>query len=222
MIEQNFTIMAAHSLYGGESLVAEARVKYKEDFPGRSARRMTHLGMMATLCVRELSVNRATPIIYASAFAESESLEKFIDSFPGASPALFQTSIHPSAVEQALIPQNNAIDRFYPITSDQNLAGKALENCLILAEDEIIVIGGEERGTWLCEFELASDSSFAFGLRLKRGLGEGIGHLKLQDRSHATASSEVGLKDLLTAIQDRNSLILPSYALQADMCLDWS
>jgi len=223
MIEDCYSITAVHCLKGGDGLVADARGQYKADFPGRSARRMTHLGMMVSLCLRELGVSRNVPVVYASAFAESESLEKFIDSFPAASPALFQTSIHPSAVEQALIPTQTAVDRFYPVSSDVNLAGKALENCIVLSEDEAILVGGEERGTWLCEHGMASERSFAFGLRLARGEATGaLGRLQLRVDGAAARCPSVDLPTFARALIRRESICLPSDGLGASLQVEWS
>ena len=78
MNDTTLIIEAVEFIEGGDDLAADARKKYKTEFPGRSARRMTHLGMMVGLCLQRLGLARGTPIIYASAFAESESLEKFI------------------------------------------------------------------------------------------------------------------------------------------------
>lgn len=216
-----YSITAVHVVDDADWLVADARARYKAEFPGRTARRMTHLGMMATLCLRKLTVQRTTPVVYGSAYAESESLEKFIDSFPEASPALFQTSIHPSAVEQGLIPGRQAVDRFYPVTGDFNLAGKALENCIVLADSQVILIGGEERGTWLREHGLANESSFAFGLSLERGFKPGLGRLTV-DPSQAPDSVEaVDLESLFSAIANRMPLELPSFGLGATLRVEW-
>jgi len=225
MIETCLGIEAVTVVEGGEDLVAEARAKYKSVFfPGRSARRMTHLGMLVSLCLRKMVIGAEVPVFYASGFGESESLEKFIDSFPTASPALFQTSIHPSAVEQALIPQKQALQRFYPITGDTNLAGQALENCFLLGGTESALLGGEERGTWLSEHELASNSSFAFGLQLSRG-GEGAHGCISIDRSGSPpriVGTEGSLPEFFRAIQRREAIRVPSFALDAWIRVDWA
>lgn len=223
MIETSFTIEAVHCVQS-DGLVADARARYKAEFPGRSARRMTHLGMMVTLCLREMQIEQTTPVIYTSAFAETESLEKFIDSFPQASPALFQCSIHPSAVEQALIPQQCALDRFYPILSDENLPGKGLENCFLLGEDSVVLVGGEECGTWLGEAGRASATSFAFALQLKRSV-EGDGGLGRVTIEHARLDESVEAMDLAAfavALERRESIRVPSFALGAWIRVDWS
>lgn len=220
MIEESFSIQAIVHLDGADDLAADARARYKDRYPGRSARRMTHLGMMMGICIDKMDVQQRVPVIYASAFGESESLEKFIDSFPQASPALFQSSIHPSAVEQALIPDKRAIDRFYPITSSTNLLGQALEKCFILGEDDMVVVGGEERGTWLTEFQLASGESFAFGIRLCRG-DEGIGRISLDRSEPPSLDESLPFAQSVQSLGERKSIRVPSFALDAWMRIDW-
>lgn len=220
MIEEIFSIAAVYYLDGAEDRAAEARLRYKEFYPGRSARRMTHLGMMVGVCVQELGASREIPVVYASAFGESESLEKFIDSFPQASPALFQSSIHPSAVEQALIPEKQAVERFYPITSHRNLLGKALENCFLLGDEEVVLLGGEERGDWLVPFGLASGASFAFGLRLERE-GKGVGTISLETGVDISGASEHPFPEVARSIGERRSIRVPSFALGGWIRIEW-
>lgn len=220
MTEEMFAIKAVHYLDGAEDRAAAARSRYKETYPGRSARRMTHLGMMIGVCLQKLGASRGIPLVYASAFGESESLEKFIDSFPQSSPALFQSSIHPSAVEQALIPSKQAVDRFYPITSDRNLLGKALENCFLLGDDEVILLGGEERGDWLVPFALASGESFSFGMRLERD-GEGVGTVSIERGGDLSGVEGCSFSEAARSIGERRSVRVPSTVLDGWIRIDW-
>ncbi len=220
MIKEEYIIQSVEYIDGGDDSVVEARAKYKGEFPGRSARRMTHLGMMIGLCLQKMDIRTDVPLIYASTYAESASFEKFIDSFPQASPALFQSSIHPSAVEQALIPGKQSIDRFYPITSNTNLAGRALENCFLLGEDTVILAGGEERGTWLCEHGMASDESFAYALELKRK-GDGVGKITLDRSEPLDSEKSVSCPSFAKMISDRRSVRVPSIVLGVWIQIDW-
>ncbi len=220
MIEDRLVIEAVETLEGGSDFAADARIRHKSEFPGRSARRMTHLGMLITLCLQKMNADKDIPIIYASAFGESESLEKFIDSFPEASPALFQSSIHPSAVEQGLISKKQAVNRFYPITSDLNLFGQAIENCFLLGEQDVILLGGDEKGNWLCPYRLASAVSFAFGMRLTRE-GDGIGSLKIDRTQRPDRDECIGLQQASDSIRNRNNLSIPSFALDGWIRLEW-
>lgn len=222
MVEQRLTILAAKAIDGGDDMVADARKRYRDAFPGRGARRMTHLGILVDLCAREMEPQEATPVVYASAFAESCSLEEFIDSFPMASPLLFQTSIHPSAVEQSFISRQRPVSRFYPVTSSTNLAGKALEEALLHDAAETIVLGGEERGTWLRPFGLASDASFAFAMKLGRdGGAEEIGTLRFEADVSAVKAPGVELPELWKCVAERAPLSVPMYGLGGWLRMEW-
>lgn len=221
MTNASLVIREAHCVSGGDDSTQEARARRKSEFPGRSARRMTHLGMLIGHCIQRLDIRESTPVVYASAYAESSSLENFIDSFPQASPMLFQTSIHPSAVEQALITHRQPIRQFYPITSECNLAGQALENAIMLGNEEVAVVAGEERGSWLCPFGLASEESFALGLSIAKS-GEGIGEIRFEEANDLSADSSIDLPSLYESINERRNLQVPSFALGEWIRLDWT
>lgn len=221
MTRKTWHIKSAHFQTGGEDRVTDARVRYKEQFPGRKARRMTHLGILVDLCLRNIEITDTTALIYASAFAESSSLEDFIDSFPHASPMGFQTSIHPSAVEQSLIMRGRPAQRFYPVTSSQNLAGQALENALLLGDERVVLVGGEERGGWLVPHELASDRSFAFALELESTAEGSIGAVSLREGEMLGSVPNVELPALFESISKKQALEVVSYALGSWIRIDW-
>lgn len=221
MLNTRYIIESALAVDGGDDLAAEARKRHKETYPGRTARRMTHLGILTGLCINQLDIRQTTPVIYASGYAESESLEAFIDSFPDASPLHFQRSIHPSAVEQSFIANKQAINTFYPITSDFNLAGQALENALIHDAEQVAVVGGEERGTWLCQHDLASNQSFACSLLIKQN-GPGIGILELEDDLPNGTEADVDLNQLFLSIKNRTSIRIPSFLIGRWIRITWA
>ena len=70
--------------------LAGTRERLKDRFPRGSTRRMTQLGLLVGAALDELSLQAGDTIVYASAFAESRALESYLDSFPSASPTLFQ------------------------------------------------------------------------------------------------------------------------------------
>lgn len=221
MNRKTWHIKKAYFEEGGEDRVSDARLRYKEQFPGRKSRRMTHLGMLVDLCLRDIEISDTTTLVYASAFAESSSLEDFIDSFPHASPMGFQTSIHPSAVEQSLIMRSKPVRRFYPVTSSANLAGQSLESVLLLGEERVVLAGGEERGGWLVPYGLASDRSFAFALELEASEVGSIGSVSLCDEVFSDKALGVELPALFESISQKHSLRLPSFALGTWIQVDW-
>ena len=146
--------------------LAATRERLKDRFPRGSTRRMTQLGLLIGASLDSLSPGADDTVVYASAFAESRALESYLESFPAASPTLFQTSIHPSAVQQALINRQHPIGEFFPLTGRTHLVAHALQTAMLSPAARVLLCGGEERGTWLLERGIASDRSFAFGVAL--------------------------------------------------------
>ena len=108
-------------------------------------------------------------LVYASGYAESCALEGFLDSFPTPSPTLFQTSIHPSGVQQLLIGRQRSVREFLPLSGGPLLGFHALRTAFLSRSARVLLCGGEERGTWLLEHGLASDRTFAFAALAHEG-----------------------------------------------------
>jgi hypothetical protein len=142
------------------------RDRLKGNFPLGATRRMTTLGLMVGSALAPLAPGEDDALVYASGYAESCALEGFLDSFPAPSPTLFQTSIHPSAVQQFMIGRQSAVREFLPLSGSTLLAFHAVRACLLSQSPRVILCGGEEKGTWLLEHGLASDRTFAFAASL--------------------------------------------------------
>lgn len=145
---------------------AATRDRLKGRLPRGATRRMTQLGLLVGAVLDDLAPTAEDTLVYASAYAESRALEGYLDSFPAASPTLFQTSIHPSAVQQVLIARQRAVRQFFPMTGRAQLVAHALQTALLADTPRALLCGGEERGTWLLDHGVASARSFAFGLAL--------------------------------------------------------
>jgi hypothetical protein len=152
---------------GGEPPAA-TRERLKGHFPPGATRRMTTLGLLVGSTLAQLEPGEDDAVVYATGYAESCALEGFLDSFPTPSPTLFQTSIHPSAVQQLLIGRQRPIRELMPLSGGPLLAFHALRASLLAASERSLLCGGEERGTWLREHGLASDRTFAFAAALTR------------------------------------------------------
>jgi hypothetical protein len=152
-----------------------ARERLREKFPRPSVRRMTHLGLLLGAALDGLAVGREDALVYASSFAETRALEDFLASFPTASPQLFQTSIHPGAVQQVLIGRQQPLARLWPLAGRARLVEHALLAALLEPAPRVVLTGGEERGTWMLEHEMASARSFAFAALLTRDSENAVG-----------------------------------------------
>ena len=179
---------------------AATRERLKGCFPAGSTRRMTTLGMMVGNSLATAGIRAGDSVVYASGYAESRALESFIDSFPQASPTLFQTSIQPSAVQQFLIGRQRAVGEFFPVSGGALLCFHALRAAALSPAPRVLVCGGEERGTWLLEHGLASDRTYAFAIALaKEGSAADRGVIRLDPSEGGGGLSLSAFFDMLRA-----------------------
>ncbi len=226
MLERHITALALEN--PGAETPAETRQRLRDSFPKGATRRMTQLGLIVGHTLGQVAPDAPPAVVYASAFAESRALEGFLDSFPTASPTLFQTSIHPSAVQQALIHRHQPVDTFLPVAGGPHLAAQALVTAMLTGNDrDVVYCGGEERGTWLLEHGACSERTFAFALRLapvaavdKRPR---LARLRL-DPSPAAAPSAtppLSLAAWFDALATRRDLLVPLPS-GGQVTLEWS
>jgi hypothetical protein len=192
----------------GEGL-SEARRQLPDDFPRRSARRMTHLG---TLMARVLADRRLAPgssFVYGTTFGETRSLEDYVDTFPNPSPLLFQGSIHPSGIQQVFVHRKIPIGTFIPVTGSNHLVASLLEIAFLAGETEVTVCGGEERGTWLLEQNKASPDAFGWAFALTRSPTSAIGTLSIEPDGDPTIPEPVDHAGFFGALETRSPLEIP-------------
>lgn len=185
---------------------AAARQRLGEKFPRTALRRMTHLGLLIGSVLDGVAVTTDDAVVYASTFAETRALEGYLGSFPTASPALFQTSIHPGAVQQVLIGRQQPVARLWPLAGQVRLVEQALLAALLEPAERVVLVGGEERGTWMLEHGMASDRPFAFGLLLTTESAGALGCVSLEARSDAVVEPCPSLIDFAAALAVRRSL----------------
>ena len=190
---------------GGEDLAA-TRERLKDRFPRGATRRMTQLGLLVGAALEELAPQPDDALVYASDYAETRALEGYLDSFPAASPTLFQTSIHPSAVQQALISRQLQVGEFFPLTGRAHLATHALQAALLAAAPRVLVCGGEERGTWLLEKNAASDRTFAFALSLTSHRNGALARVTLDLAAPDVTAQEFTLPEFFDALRNRQAI----------------
>ncbi|MEO6246452.1 MAG: hypothetical protein ABIQ12_13540 [Opitutaceae bacterium] len=192
----------------GDETLAATRERLKERFPRGATRRMTQLGLLVGAALDELRPRPDDAIVYASGYAETCALEGFLDSFPSASPTLFQTSIHPSAVQQALIARQHAVGEFFPLTGRGQLVGHAVQMALLSPAPRVLLCGGEERGSWLLAQRAASDRTFVFGLALTRESAGSIARVALALTADRHPEPEFMLPEFFDALRARRPLDL--------------
>lgn len=191
----------------------------KAGFGARVARRMTRLGMMMSDVLSELEIAEPTSIVYATTYSETRAIEKFLDSFPYPSPQGFQTSIHPSGVEQFLIQRKHALDEYFPLAGGHDIFIRGLDSLLGCAHANLVYCGGEERGTWLEAMELSSRHNFAWALRLSASSEGAIGAITWE--SSGEFGPDFNICALVDAIRGREAFIYQN-AESGRVELTWS
>lgn len=190
----------------GEEEPAATRERLKERFPRGATRRMTQLGMLVGAALDDIGPQPGDVIVYASAYAETRALEGYLDSFPLASPTLFQTSIHPSAVQQSLIGRQMPVGEFFPLTGRAFLPAQALQTALLASAPRVIVCGGEERGTWLLERRAASERTFALAFALTVDPAGALGRISLDTVDVTVPAEEFTLPQFCDALRARRAV----------------
>jgi hypothetical protein len=145
-----------------DEAAAGARARLAEKFPRTALRRMTHLGLLVGSTLDGAPLGPDAAIVFASTFAETRALEDFLMGFPGASPLLFQTSIHPGSVQQVQIGRQQPVARLWPLAGRARLVEQALLTALLEPATSVALVGGEEAGTWMLAHGMASARAFAF------------------------------------------------------------
>lgn len=200
---QRFIHLVRTDAAGVEELPA-TRERLSGAFPRGATRRMTQLGLLLGGVLQELGPTENDTLVYASIYAETRALEDYLTSFPAASPTLFQTSIHPSAVQQVLIARQQPVREFFPHTGRTHLVASAVQSALLSTAERTILCGGEERGTWLLDHGAASAESFAFALALSRERNGAAGTLSLAPATEP--AGELTLPEFFQALHRRRPL----------------
>jgi len=205
MLERHIQFLRVERAPAGET-AATARARLADKFPRNALRRMTHLGLLAGAVLDGVPLGPEDAVVYASTFAETRALEDYLASFPTASPLLFQTSIHPSALQQVLIGRQQPVRRFWPVTGRGRLVESALLSALLEPAARVILAGGEERGTWLLEQGMASKEAFAFGIVLTIDRTGTTGRIGYEPRHGLADEPCPGLLEFAVALAERRAL----------------
>jgi hypothetical protein len=205
----------------GDEDPAVTRERLRERFPKGATRRMTQLGLLVGAALDDLVPRYDDAVVYATGYGESRTLEAYLDSFPAASPTLFQTSIHPSAIQQAMITRQHPVGEFFPLCGRGHLVAQAIQTAMLSPAPRVLLCGGEERGTWLLARGIASPGSFAFALGLTADPEGALARLGLARQGGSEPAGEFSLAEffaVLTARQPLDRVVGPGQRL----ILDWS
>jgi hypothetical protein len=195
-------IQAVRTDAPGSEEPAATRDRLKSRFAPGAVRRMTQLGMFVGAVLGELQPGEDDALVYATQFGEGRALEGYLDSFPVASPTLFQTSIHPSGAQQGLIGRQRSVREFFPLAGGNQLVATAVQAALLAHAERVLFCGGEERGTWLVPHGAASDRAFAFALALTATRsGETCGRIALE--ASVDAAGALALADWFELLHNR-------------------
>jgi hypothetical protein len=204
MIER-FVHFAKVDLPAAGEDAAQARVRLADRFPRGATRRMTHLGMMLGAAADGLQIQADDAVVYVTSYGETRSLEDYLRSFPTPSPLLFQSSIHPSGAQQVLIGRQQPVARLWPVAARERAVEQGLLGVLLEPASRVVLLGGEERGTWLLERGVASDRSFAFALLATNSSANALGRIAFSP-GPAPAAAPPGIESFADAVAQRAPL----------------
>ena len=192
-----------------EILPEQART-WAAGFAPNAARRMTRLGLLLGHVLRDFTPGPEDAVVYATTFAEALTTERYLGGFPAASPLFFQTSIHPSAVEQVLINRLLPVRELTPMAGQEVIGAQALVTALLSPGPRAFLCGGEELGTWLSDIGACSPVAFAFALELTAGDGGDVDTATLGEITWQRGNGDAGpagdLRALFEAVRERRSL----------------
>jgi hypothetical protein len=205
MLERSIQLARIEIPDPGET-AAGARLRLAPLFPRTALRRMTHLGLLVGAALDGVPLAEDDAVVYATTYSETRALEDFLTSFPAASPLLFQTSIHPSAVQQVLIGRQQPVGRFLPVTGRGRLVESALLAALLEPAPRVVLACGEERGGWLLDRGIASDHAFALVLVLASDPAGAVGRVRFTPVGGTRDAPCPSLPGFAAAAGDRRDL----------------
>jgi len=205
MIER--TILALHLEDPGVEEPAATRERLRALFPRGATRRMTQLGLLLGSVLEPLRPAEDDALVYATGFGESRALHDYLATFPTASPTLFQTSIHPSAVQQVLVARQQPVREFFPFGGRAQIVAHAAQAALLSPAPRAILCGGEERTLTVGDSRTASAVGFAFALALGTARAGSLGTLGLAESPEP--AGELALPEFFAALRDRRALDQP-------------
>jgi len=176
----------------------------------RGARRMTHLGTLIARVLDPESIDLDSTLVYGSTYAGSRTLEGYVDSFPNPSPLLFQSSIHPSAVQQVFVASRASVNEFIPLCGGPYLVASMFNTAFCARTARTLLVGAEERGEWMLDLGLASAESWAWCIELSQEAEGALGTVSKIDGQSPATIPPVTHERFFRNLSDRRDLSIPS------------
>ncbi|MBC2594378.1 hypothetical protein H5P28_08925 [Ruficoccus amylovorans] len=159
----------------GRELDPERRKALRKNFGPLAARRMSDLSLLIGEVTDGLEAGADDEWIYASRFGGTQSLERYLASFPAPSPLHFQNSIHPGALDLVSVARRQSSALFSPLCGLETLVADALLAALIAPpETPVHLVGGDEYEHWCTAHSWGGEETFAFYLRLDSAAQEQV------------------------------------------------
>jgi hypothetical protein len=210
MISRWIAKVSTSPRYTGE-MDAQLRAELSAHLPKLCIRRFSESGLQMARVLHELALGTDTPLVAVSSYAETRSLEEFIDGFPTPSPARFQRSVQPSCVQQTRVVDNAPLRTFIPLAGQDGVIVAAVRTALTLDTPSTCLAGVEESGTWSVPIETGSPFGFAFGLIVEREPSDPesvLGTLRWEPVAGAPDSGPDTVPSFHEALRERKPLVL--------------
>jgi hypothetical protein len=104
-----------------------------------------------------------------------------------------------------MIGRQQPIRRFWPVTGRLRLVEHVLLTALLEPSERVVIVGGEERGTWMLEHQMSSDRAFAFALELTAESAGAVGRVNFALAAVADEDCP-GMGVLADAVAERRAL----------------
>lgn len=146
---------------------ADARIAdFRKALPAGRARRLTAMAVLLSEVLRRLPHEEDEPVYFGSTYGDTPSLEKYLASFPHASPMSFQNSIHPGPLVQAFVARGRPVPAFLPFAGGREIIGSLLLSAMTASAATRLCIVAETQATWMTQASIASGATFALGFRM--------------------------------------------------------
>jgi hypothetical protein len=119
---------------------------------------------------------------------------------------LFQTSIHPGAIQQVLIGRKQPVRRLWPLAGRARLIEQALLAALLEPAPRTVLAGGEERGSWMLDHTMASERAFAFVTLLSSEPLGAVARVAFEPVDQANDENCPSLGEMADALADRQPM----------------